>query len=204
MSLRRLYNLTMASGNPSYLTGILAGGTSTTQVAGTTPNPMIGLPRVETCEMEVLNVTATSTTVHPVVVGQLVVQDLTVQSLNPASQGGGTWRKSTTANAKIPRSKYGIVTIPPFNDPNNPATAVSGTSSGLKMQVATDGPVMALCVTTSAISLTPGTLLSADALGNLHAAPGSPGPGEVLAVCAGNLGWSISTATLVPVDIGGM
>ena len=127
-----------------------------------------------------------------------------MQALNNASQGGGTWRLSASANAKIPRGKYGIVMIPAYNDPQDPVSATSGTSQGLKAQVVTEGPIMALCQTNNAITITPGTLLAADGAGNLHAAPGSPGAGEVLAVAAGTLGWSIATPTLIPVDVGGM
>jgi hypothetical protein len=204
MALRRLYNLYMASGNPSYLTGLQAGGAAT-QVSGTTPNPMIGTPRRETEEQEVLDVTASGTTVQPAVQGALLVQDLTVQSLNKASQGGGAWRQSATANARIPRGKYGIVMIPGYNDPDfAAATATSGTSSGLKAQVVLDGPCMALAVTTNTATIVPGSLLTADGAGHLRLAPsGTLNSGEVLAVSAGTLPWSTSTATLIPVDVGG-
>lgn len=204
MALRRLYNLITATANPSYLTNLLPGGAGS-QTAGTTANPGLAQPRRETMEQEVLDVTANGTTPTPAAQGALLYEDLTVNSTVAGSSTGATWRQSATANAAIPYGKFGVVMISGQNSTvGNPVSATGGTSQGIKAQVVYDGPCLALCTTnTNQATITPGTLLSADGLGSLQKAPGSPNAGQVLAVAAGSLNWKIATQTLLPVDVGG-
>lgn len=204
MPLKRLYNLTTGSGNPSYLTGILPGGAGA-QTAGVTVVPMISAPRVEETTFEVLDITAptligTNTAGTPAPLGKLLVID-PVNSI-----GGAKWKLNNAKNQAIPNAAYGIVAAQGLvSDTGICVSSASGNvSQGSKAMVITEGPVQAFVTTivnTTAISV--GMALAADGAGNLTYAGASPAVGTVLAIAMDSMGASTSTPALKNVYLGG-
>lgn len=204
MPLKRLYNTTTGSGNPSYLTGVLPGGAGA-QTAGTSANPMISAPRIEETALEVFDVTAptligTNTPGTPAPAGKLLVID------PPNSIGGAKWKLNSTKNQAVPGGLFGIVFTPGQAAETGACVSSSSgnISQGSKAVVVVEGPVNALVtsvVNTTAISA--GMQLAADGAGNLTYAGASPAAGTVLAIALGPVASNVSTPATIPVYVGG-
>jgi len=167
----------MASGNPSYLTGVLPGGANT-QVAGVTTNPFPG-PRLEQVLREVYDTTVAG----PATNGQVLVPSFV------ANNGNGTaWILNSTASKQCGDGQVGVVF--------KPANAV-----GSEAMVAVGGPVQASCITGGVTAITYGTPLVLDALGNLTATA-APTFGTIVAYSLGTLAINLGP-TLLPVFMGG-
>jgi len=205
MALRRLYNTTTGTGNPSYLTGLQPGGAGV-QVAGISTNPMISAPRVEEVTMEVLDVTAPTLIVGstplgtPAPAGKLLVMDY------GQSIGGAKWKLASVIQQPVGRGQYGIVTAAGNATEAGPAfgTSSGNESSGSKALVQIDGPVLAFVNTTvNATAISAGMNLASDGAGNLTYAGASPAAGTVLARALGPVLVSVSVPVLTNVYLGG-
>jgi hypothetical protein len=171
----------MASGNPSYLTGLLPGGANT-QVSGTTTAPFYSGPFPELIVREVFDTTATT----PAVNGSLLnVVEASGNSL------GANWIANATTSQQFGTFMYGIVWRPAI-------------SQGAQALVVTNGPCMAL-VYTGSTAVTYGTPLVAGGSTNVGTltAVASPTFGTILAFSLGVLAGSTATPTLTPVWVGG-
>lgn len=174
--LLQLYTPISASGNPSQLTDILPGGANAI-VAGTQPNPWIGVSKIEPLEREVFDNTAAG----PATNGQLIGMDPTAVA---NSIGGGNWILNASAGQKYGTFGCGIVV--------KPATAV-----GESCLVRVSGVVAAYVVTDGTHAVAVGTPLVADGSGHLTAVA-TPTFGQVIAISLGTQAISLGPL-LVPV-----
>jgi hypothetical protein len=197
MALRRLYNLTTASGGASG-GGFLPGGAGVA-VQGQNVNPWISGPRIEEYKMEVLDTRAVSSVPVPSASGKLLVLDPTTGTI-----GGATWTRNSVANRPFPAGTYGIVDTPGQASEAS-ATGNPNQSTGTKALVVTSGPVQALVTTspTNTTAISAGMYLSSDTGGNLTYAGASPAAGTVLATAMGSMAGGISVPTMMPVYVGG-
>jgi hypothetical protein len=224
MALRQLFQLTTGSMNPSYLTGLLAGGAGAA-TAGIATAPGISAPYIEPNELEVFDVTAptlltavvgATTPAAPAAFGKLLVLDP-----SNSGPGGWKWKQNAIRYQSVPGGQYGVVSKPAsantlgnfLNGSVGQATAVGNIATpGDKALVVTDGPVPAL-VTTTTTAISAGMPLAADGAGNLtpinQGLPGNttnniqPGSGQVLATSMDFLTTGISTPVLRNVWLGG-
>ena len=211
MPLHRLYQPVTASGNPSYLTGLLPGGAGV-QVAGTTANPGISAPRLEESAIEVLDVTAPTliasngtTLSTPAPQGKLLV-------LSTSGSQGARWKLNSTVKQAVARGQYGVVVTAASaqtstsNDAGFCVSTPTGNEAqyGSKAVVMYDGPVQAYVQgTVGGIAISAGMPLVADGAGNLTAAS-SPGAGTVLATMLGpTVANTVSVPVLTNVYMGG-
>jgi len=178
--LLQLWNVQDASFNPSGLAGILPGGAGGNAVAGSVPSPMLGGATAQPIMRAVIDNTAA----NPAIPGKLLVRDYIA-----ANTGGALYIQNTTASIAAPALGYGIV---------NSAAA----SQGGVAYLVVDGPVQALCSTINGVTIAPGTLLGADANGNLEAIA-SPAFGEVLAISVGAMNYNITGPVGTDVILGG-
>jgi hypothetical protein len=205
MSLRRLYNTTTGSLNPSYLTNLQPGGAGSI-TAGSSTNPGISAPRLEEIAIEVLDCTAptllgvTAQAGTPAAVGKLLVLDPTT------SIGGANWVLGTVKNQPIPRGQFGIVISAGLASeaPSTFATVGGNRSTGTKAEVIAEGPIQAYVETTvGGVAISAGMALASDGAGNLTYAGASPAVGTVLARALGPVASSVSIPVLTNVYIGG-
>ncbi len=206
--LRRLYQQSTPSLNPSYLTGVLPGGAGAA-TAGTTPNPGISSPYIEDYELEVFDVTAPTlinpngtTPATPVPAGKLIQLDAA-----NSGPGGWKWKQNSVKGQSISGGQYGIVV-----KPANALTA--GTSIGTaggnianpgdKALVVVDGPVQAFVQTSvGGVAISAGMPLQADGAGNLTPVALGAAAGITLATAMDSLGSGISIPVLRNVYLGG-
>jgi hypothetical protein len=156
MALLQLWNINMASGNPSSLTSILPGGAGGNAVAGTTPVPMVGLPTAEPLDRSCNDQTPAYVAANGAIQGNLVVLPYGLPAGITSNSGGGYWSLSQFYARQHAPLSYGIVNVS------------QNSGVGQELFVCCNGPVQALCTTTTnAIAV--GTWLCADGLGNLTA-----------------------------------
>lgn len=213
MPLHRLYNLSTGTGNPSYLTGLQAGGAGSA-TAGVQTNPMISAPRLEESTIEVLDCTAPSTLSAvanvntpgtPAPAGKVLVMD--------TGQGafGSRWVQNKVKQQAVARGQYGIVVSPGqvAEVPASSSTSTGNQSPGTKAIVMYDGPVQAFVQTSvGGVAISVGMPLSSDGAGNLTAfsynASTTPAAGTILATYAdANMATSVSIPQLKNVYVGG-
>lgn len=219
MPLHQLYNLSTGTLNPSYLTGLLAGGAGAA-TSGTAVAPGISAPRLEETTIEVLDVTA------PTLLAAAGTANAGIQLCLPAAAGkylvmspitgafGARWKlQGPTPKQAIPRGTGGVVftagAAQVANQNVDAGYAVSTAAGneaqfGTKAVVMYDGPIQAFVETTvggSAISA--GMYLTPDGAGNLTYAGASPGAGTVVAIyCGANIAASVSIPVLSNVYMG--
>jgi hypothetical protein len=131
-----------------------------------------------------------NTPTNPAVAGKL----LACQFASTNVSGTG-YAQNATATAVLPAFTYGIVVTPAQVMAQQGTTQVRS-----QAEIIQAGPAQALC-TTGTTAISPGTLLVADANGNLTPAGATPAAGTILAVSLGSLPASTSTPTLVPVMV---
>jgi len=161
-----LYNEAMASGNPTSLPQIVGGSTYVLPggagviVTGTTPNPWVGVPRLESVYREVLDITNNGGVPTPAAIGNVIALNF------PAAQvGGADWAIPTSATGTYFRGQIGVV----FKNGSTAAIDEYPLGSGVGAVVCTEGPVLALCVApTAGGAIAAGTLLATDGAGNLQ------------------------------------
>jgi hypothetical protein len=134
--------------------------------------------------------------VTPAVLGKLVrlfvnASNVSVNTVNTTSggaKGGALAQQAAVAGEVFLSGECGIVT----------QAAAAQNMQGVFVY---QGIAYALCTTTTT-AIAVGTLLAADAAGNLTPAPGSPTPGQIIARSYGTLATNTTTPTLVPVWVG--
>ena len=226
MALRKLFQQTTGSMNPSYLTSLLPGGAGAA-TAGTIPNPGISAPYIEPQELEVFDVTAptkltavagATTLATPAPLGKILALDAA-----NSGPGGWLWKQNATKYAQYSGGQYGVVVKAAsatalgtfLNGSIGVATANGNIASpGDKALIVIDGPAQALCQTSvGGVAISAGMPLAADGGGNLTPiAQGlqnnvttnpPPLPGQVLATAMDFLTSSISVPVLRNVYLGG-
>jgi hypothetical protein len=213
--LRKLFQISTPSSNPSSLTGILPGGAGVT-VTGTSVASGISAPTLEPFLVEVQDVTAPTlltavtgktTPGTPAVAGALVALD----AFN-SGPGGWNWKLVRQVGARLPRGQYGIVYKPAniLNAGVAVATAGGNISQGDRAEVCIDGPVPALVTTVVfGAAISAGMPLQSDGGGYLTGinlgttSTNIPLPGQVLATSMDFIASGVSTPVLRNVYVGG-
>jgi hypothetical protein len=190
MALLNLWSQNMSSGNPSSQTSILPGGAGGNAVAGTTTIPMLGVPTLEPIARMVNDQTPAYIDANGAQQGNLVVLGYGLPAGITSNVGGGYWQQSQAyARAHAPLA-YGIVNVCP------------GLGIGQQVEVICNGPIQALCTTTTnAIAV--GTLLCADGLGNLTSFQPPSGAPTPTITPVGTSGSTTYTYALVAVGANG-
>lgn len=204
---RELYDLSTSTFNPSQTTGLLPGGAGV-QVAGSTPNPGISAPSLESLQLDVYDETAPTlitpgvTVGTPAPAGKLLVLDPITGAF------GAKWKLSSIAGQALPEETYGVVTEAGQTDPNSLAQGSSAGNiavPGSRARVVVKGPVKAYVQgTVGGSAISAGALLKADGAGNLTYAGASPAAGTVLATFAdAPIASTVSIPVLANVYVGG-
>lgn len=187
---RDLWNIKMASGNPTGVTSLLPGGANV-QTAGSTAVPMVSTPTCSPFAAMVLDNTPTYLNASGVAQGNLVILPQALPNgLTAANQlGGGYWQQSSIYAQALPPLTYGVVNV-------------SNSAQGSECQVYMSGPVQALC-TASTTAIAYGSLLCADGLGNLTTFQPPSGAPTPTATAVGTTGSTAYNYALVAVSANG-
>lgn len=187
--LRNLWNVNYSSGNPSSQTSILPGGAGGNAVAGTTPDPFIGIPTIEPFALTVNDQTPAYLAANGAAQGNLVVLPYGLLPGLASNSGAGYWTLSAFYSRAHAQFAYGIVNV-------------SNSAMGSAATIINVGPAQALCTTTTnAIAV--GSLLCADGLGNLTTfQPPSGAPTPTIAAI-GTSGSTTYTYALVALGASG-
>lgn len=174
----KLYDVSMASGNPTSLTGTLTaqgtGGGSL--LIGTSTTPMLPYPTVEPIDRVVADCNSQTTNSAAVPATQMLVQLFPTAA--PFNLGGAQYGKVSANQQPVGRFQAGVVLAPPvsFAGPNG---ALQTNVPGGQSLIRVSGVALA-SVTTSA-GRTPGQLLTLGLANNNLVDVVATGPGQVVA-----------------------